>query len=189
VLKRIEIDAPGLIIEDFNMTFEVHKKKLGKIAYTPKTIGIHQDPYILSDYIKQVQRWNVGFFQTVKRHGIWPSMFWLATTSYYTELLLFAIFIGIAPTFLILFLFNGFQPIAVPFYYGYLRFSDFFIGIFLMDYLLTIIAFLVERKKMLLFYGLGFIFLRYIDSLIYLGSPIIALTKKHSGTWKSPKRL
>ena len=34
-LRDIDIDAPGLVIEDFNMTFEVHAKRLGRIAFRP----------------------------------------------------------------------------------------------------------------------------------------------------------
>jgi biofilm PGA synthesis N-glycosyltransferase PgaC len=188
VLRQLEIDAPGLIIEDFNMTFELHKKKLGKIGYNSKVIGIHQDPYNLKDYVRQVQRWNVGFFQTVKRHGIWPSLFWLATTSYYIELLLYALFIGVFPVLLLIFLLNGFQPIEVPFIYQNLTILDVIVGVFVMDYLTTVIAAIIERKPFLLFYGFGFIFLRYLDALIYLGAIIVAFTTKSSGTWKSPKR-
>jgi poly-beta-1,6-N-acetyl-D-glucosamine synthase len=191
VLKQLEIDAPGLIIEDFNMTFEVHKKKLGKIGYNSHVIGIHQDPYNLHDYIRQVQRWNVGFFQTVKRHGIWPSLFWLTTTLYYLELYIYALFMVSLPIILIIFILRGFMPIQIPFLYFYRRLTivDVLIGVFLMDYLTTIIAAILERKPFLFFYGIGFIFLRYIDSLIYLSSPIIAFTKSYTGKWESPKRL
>lgn len=189
VLKKLEIDVPGLIIEDFNMTFELHKKKLGKIVYTPKIIGIHQDPYNLNDYIRQVQRWNVGFFQTVKRHGVWPSFFWFATTVYYIELYAYAFFIGLLPVYLAFFITNRFAPLDIPFVSTNLRFTDLLIGVFFMDYLTTAIAAFLEKKPFLLFYGFGFIFLRYIDALIYIGSPIVAWFIKSKGTWASPKRL
>jgi biofilm PGA synthesis N-glycosyltransferase PgaC len=35
ILSSIDIDAPDLKIEDYNMTFEVHAKKLGRIAFHP----------------------------------------------------------------------------------------------------------------------------------------------------------
>lgn len=189
VLEKIEIDAQDLVIEDFNMTFELHRKKLGRIYYNPNIFGIHQDPYNLQDYIKQVQRWNVGFFQTVKRHGIWPSFFWLSTTAYYIELFLYALFISIVPIILIKFALNGFTDINIPLVYDHLKLSDVLIGVFVMDYISTIIAAILEKKPSLLIYGLFFFILRYIDGLIYLGSPIVAFTTKSSGTWKSPKRL
>ncbi|OGH19673.1 MAG: hypothetical protein A3D74_00570 [Candidatus Levybacteria bacterium RIFCSPHIGHO2_02_FULL_37_13] len=189
VLKKIEIDAQDLVIEDFNMTFELHRKKLGRIYYSPKIFGIHQDPYNLKDYIKQVQRWNIGFFQTVKRHGIWPSFFWFSTTAYYVELFLYALFISLVPIVLIKFAMNGFTDINIPLIYDHLKASDVLIGVFVMDYISTIIASILEKKPILLIYGLFFFILRYIDALIYLGSPIIAFTLKSRGTWTSPKRL
>lgn len=187
-LRHIEIDAPGLIIEDFNMTFEVHKKNLGKIAYNPKVFGTHQDPSSLRDYIKQMQRWDIGFFQTVKRHGVWPGMFWLMTTLYYIELYFFAIIIALTPAFLLIFIMNNFEAIEVPFVYAQLNLFEFLIGLVAIDYVITMIVTYIEKKPVLLLYGLGFFFLRYIDALIYLGSPIEAWFRKSNGTWKSPKR-
>ena len=73
VLKKLEIDTPGLLIEDFNLAFQYHRRKLGKIGYNPAMIGWDQYPDNLPDYWKQVRRWNIGFFQTVKKNGIWAS--------------------------------------------------------------------------------------------------------------------
>lgn len=189
VLKKIEIDAPGLLIEDFNMTFELHKKKLGKIVYNPKIFGTHQDPYNLRDYVRQVERWNIGFFQTVKRHGIWLSLFWFFTTAYYVELYFFAFFILFIPIFIGLFFLNHFQPLYVPFLFRPLTVIDLFVAIFVIDYSITIIAAIIAKNPSLLFYGLGFFFLRYLDAFIYIGSPVAAFFSKSTGVWKSPKRM
>ncbi len=188
VLKKIEIDAPGLIIEDFNMTFEVHKKKLGKIGYNPSLFATHQEPYTLRDYIKQVKRWNVGFFQTVKKNGVWPSFFWLATGSFLIELTMYAIFLLGTPILILMFFLNSFEPISVPYVYGRLTLLDLFIGVFFMDYLSSVVIAVVEKKPIILFYALGFIFLRYVDSIIYLVSIPIAFTTSYEGIWKSPGR-
>lgn len=189
VIRQLEIDAPGLVIEDFNMTFELHKKKLGKIAYHPHIFSVHQDPYTLRDYVRQVQRWNLGFFQTVKRHGVWPSIFWLATTAYYVELYLFAVFFVFMPVLLCFLLIR--QTLLVHTFFVTYRFTliDVLIGIFAFDYLFTVITAIVEKDVSLLFYGLGFIFLRYIDAVLYVFSPIRAFFQTSGGTWKSPKRL
>ena len=187
-LAKLEIDAPGLLIEDFNMTFELHKKNLGKIAYSPNIMGIHQDPYNLRDYARQVERWNIGFFQTVKRHGFWPSFFWLATTYYYVEFYLYAIFFALLPTIFLALVINGFEPLPIPFTPLELRWIDLVIGIFVIDYVTTIAAAIIAKKPVILFYGLGFFFLRYLDALIAIGSPVVAFTAKSTGTWKSPER-
>ena len=67
VLDRINIAAPGLVIEDFNMTFEVHAKKLGRIAFHPNTaVAYTQDPGHRRDYLDQIRRWTLGYWQTVR---------------------------------------------------------------------------------------------------------------------------
>lgn len=187
-LKKIELDAPGLVIEDFNATFELHKKRLGKIGYSPAIFGIHQDPYTLDDYIKQVKRWNLGFWQTVKRNGIWPSLFWLSTGSFLIELMLYSIFLLSVPILLVWYIFNSFQPISIPIFDSNLSFTDLLIGIFLMDYLTTIIAAAFEKKPILLLYGLGFFFLRCIDAFLFLSQLPAAFLVKSNGVWISPKR-
>ncbi len=189
VLKKIKIDAPGLVIEDFNMTFEVHRKKLGKIAYSPRIYGIHQDPYNLIDYVRQVHRWNVGYFQTVKRHGIWFSKFSLFTALYTIELYISTLLFALTPALFILFILEGFYSIRIPYLYEDLLFIDFLFGLFVIDYFITMIITYFEKKPILLLFGLGFIFLRYLDAFIYVGSPLAAWFTKSSGTWKSPKRL
>ncbi|MBI3282639.1 glycosyltransferase family 2 protein [Candidatus Curtissbacteria bacterium] len=188
VLKKLEIDAPGLIIEDFNMTFELHKKKLGRIAYNPAIFGIHQDPYTLRDYIKQIRRWDLGFWQTVKRNGIWPSFFWLSTGSFLIELSLYAIFLLAVPVLIILFAVNSFHPLNIPVAASNLTITDLLVGVFVMDYLTTIIAAIAEKKPILLVYGIGFIFLRYIDAFVHLCTLPLAFIVRSKGTWTSPKR-
>ena len=44
VLPRIDMNPPGLVIEDFNMTFEVYQKRLGKVAFTLSAVAVTQDP-------------------------------------------------------------------------------------------------------------------------------------------------
>jgi len=188
VLKKLHIAAPGLIIEDFNMTFELHKKKLGRITYNPAIFGIHQDPYNLRDYVKQVRRWDLGFWQTVKRNGVWPSLFWLSTGSFILELTLYAIFLLLVPILLVLFTLNSFEPLNIPLVASNLSLLDLAIGLFAMDYFTTIIAAVFEKKPILLLYGLGFIFLRYIDAFIHLYTLPMAFIVKSRGIWISPKR-
>ncbi len=186
VLKKIQIDAPGLIIEDFNMTFELHKKRLGRIAYHPSIFGLHQDPYNLGDYIKQVTRWNLGFWQTVKKNGIWPSFFWLSTGSFLIELILYALFLLSLPALLILIAQNHFTPI--PFFGQKLSLADIFIGVFAMDYFTTLLAAFWEKKAIVALYGPAFIILRIIDAFLFLYTLPLAFVTKSSGTWVSPKR-
>src|SRR5437588_4621017 len=43
VLPMIAMNPPGLVIEGFNMTFEVYAKRLGKVAFTLGAVAVTQD--------------------------------------------------------------------------------------------------------------------------------------------------
>lgn len=193
VLPHIDINAPGLIIEDYNMTFEIHHKKLGIIAYSPAVKGYSRDPLNLRDYFKQIKRWNLGFWQTIKRHNVWKSFFWLSLSLYILEMILFGAFLLIVPLFFFYFIANSFEPLTLPFIIPFLEidslsFIDILIGVFLVDYLITIIVSLYEKKPILLIYGLLFIFLRYLDAIVLFYTVPLALTAHSDGRWVSPER-
>ena len=101
--RDIEIDAPGLVIEDFNMTFEVHAKRLGRIAFRPGAAVAHtQDPDTLSDYARQMRRWTLGFWQTVRRHRVRGDRFWGALALYIVEVVVSSVLLVLAvPLFLV----------------------------------------------------------------------------------------
>lgn len=199
VLKRLEIDTPGLLIEDFNLAFQFHKKKLGKIGYSPSLIGWDQYPDNLVDYFKQVRRWNIGFFQTVKKNGLWPSMFWLALAIFTIEVFLHSIYLLLLPV-LILFLIVPILPVSHQvlemfslFYknfgpYQNLNLRDIFIGTYLIDYLFTVVIGMIGRKPQFFFYGLFFFFMHFVTSLILISSIIPGFFGSSSGRWISPKR-
>lgn len=69
ILKDLDMTAKGLT-EDFDLTLQVHRKKLGKIRFIPQAVNYTQDPQTLHDFIKQNQRWQRGFFQGVVKHKI-----------------------------------------------------------------------------------------------------------------------
>ena len=193
VLKHLEIDAPGLLIEDFNMTFEMHRKRLGKIHFDPRAFVWNQEPYNIRDFMKQVKRWFIGFWQTVHRHGFWPSLFWYANALYISELILYSITIIFIPVFFAYFIINNFEPLTIPFlgrtpWREHLTFGDIFFGIFVADYAVTVIVTIIEKKPVLLIYGLFFFILRYIEALVYLLAIPIAFTTKSIGQWVSPMR-
>ena len=199
VLRRLEIDTPGLLIEDFNLAFQFHKKRLGKIGYSPSLIGWDQYPDNLVDYWKQVRRWNIGFFQTVKKNGLWPSMFWLALGVFTLEVFLHSIYLLFLPL-LILFLIVPILPVSHQVLdmfsllyrnigpYQNLSLSDIFIGTYLIDYMFTVVIGMIGRKPQFFFYGLFFFFMHFVTSLILLSSIIPGFFGRSSGRWISPKR-
>lgn len=58
------------IVEDMDVTIQIHKKKLGRIVYAPKAEVHTQDPRTLSDYSKQMLRWNTGAWQVIRKHRL-----------------------------------------------------------------------------------------------------------------------
>ena len=200
ILKQLEIDTPGLLIEDFNLAFQVHKKRLCKIGYTTSAIGWDQYPDNFFDYWKQIRRWNIGFFQTVKKNGIWPSFFWLALGLFSLEVFLNSIFMLFLPVVIAVLFLNTLPNITYPplasfisLYdnfgpYRELNIKDIFIGAFLIDYLVTVIIGIVNKKPQFFFYGLFFFFMHIVVSAVLISAIIPGFFGKSEGRWVSPKR-
>lgn len=196
-LAQMEIDTPGLIIEDFHMTFQVYHKKLGRIASHPSAYIIDQEPYTLKDYYRQVYRWFLGFWQTVFYHGYWPSFFWFTNFLFTLEMLFYSIVVLTVPFMLMAILFSPFDSFSL-FHISLTSLSiertpvtltTLLIGFFVIDYAITILAAVIERKPAMALYGPGFFLLRYIDTFIFLWTlPIALVTKNASGIWQSPER-
>ncbi len=190
-LKQIDITAPGLVIEDFNMTFEVQHKKLGRIAYSPRVRCSTEDPFTFRDYRNQVYRWYLGFWQTVLRHGVWRGKFWLALLPLLVELGIISLFTMTLPIIVALGLVYGhsaaayslqdmaFHPVAP------LLLAGVYIGV---DYLLTIVVALLTRRPGLLVYGLAFPFLRFLDAVLFAQAFANSFVVTSDGRWKSPAR-
>lgn len=58
------------LTEDFDVTMQLHRKKLGKIQFIPQAIAYTQDPKSLKDYTKQITRWNRGGLQSIVKYKI-----------------------------------------------------------------------------------------------------------------------
>lgn len=69
ILSRLDLSGNSLT-EDFDITLQVHRKKLGKILFIPKAINYTQDPQTFRDFCKQSMRWYRGFFQGIQEYRI-----------------------------------------------------------------------------------------------------------------------
>lgn len=69
ILPELDFETNSLT-EDFDITLQVHRKKLGRILFIPKAINYTQDPQTLRDFIKQNLRWQRGLFQGLKKYKI-----------------------------------------------------------------------------------------------------------------------
>jgi biofilm PGA synthesis N-glycosyltransferase PgaC len=194
-LTQIEMDAPGLVIEDFNMTFEVHHKRLGRIAFHPGVRAYTQDPDNLRDYTRQVRRWCLGFWQTVRRHGFWASRFSLALVVTVFELLMGSLFLVSLPLVMLALGFNELIGDAFPGVSGPAGFladaydpKVLFLAIVLPDYALTVLVTVIQRRPQYLLLGLGFLAMRVVDAGTALYTLPLAWARRSSGRWVSPKR-
>jgi cellulose synthase/poly-beta-1,6-N-acetylglucosamine synthase-like glycosyltransferase len=69
IIKDLDFNVDSLT-EDFDITLQVHRKKLGKILFIPEAVNYTQDPQTLRDFCKQTARWQRGFFQGVVKYRI-----------------------------------------------------------------------------------------------------------------------
>jgi poly-beta-1,6-N-acetyl-D-glucosamine synthase len=194
-LDQIELDAPGLVIEDFNMTFEVHHKRLGRIAFDPGVRAYTQDPDNFRDYTRQVRRWCLGFWQTVRRHGFWASQFSLALVLTVFELLMSSLFIVSLPLVLLTLGLNellggSFAGISEPAAFLADAYDPklLFLAVVLPDYALTVLVAIIQRRPQYLLLGLGFLGMRVVDAGTALYTLPLAWARRSSGRWVSPTR-
>ncbi|MDQ4011527.1 MAG: glycosyltransferase [Actinomycetota bacterium] len=197
-VSRMELNPPGLVIEDFNMTFELHRKRLGKVAFEPSVFGRTQDPDNLNDYYRQIMRWWLGFWQTLRRHGLWWSWFWAVLCIFLVEVLIASIVLTLAAVAVIVIaaapisgglmlemawyttFYDTISPVLTP--------TNLLLFAFVPDYALTCAVAIWMRRPSLLIYGFGFLFIRVIDSAAALWTLQQSWRKRSTGRWRSPRR-
>ena len=69
ILPLLDWDSQTLV-EDMDLTVQVHRQKLGNVAYTPYAIAYTQDPRTLRDYIGQLTRWYRGTWQVMRLRNV-----------------------------------------------------------------------------------------------------------------------
>lgn len=189
-LRRININPRGLVIEDFNMTFEIHAKRLGRIAFHPDARAYTQDPDRYRDYVKQMRRWTLGLWQTVRRsvphRAVFAGTLALTLLELMTSSLMFLL---LPPVLLVL----GVAELApgTPFIGAvahHLTFADVGVGIALPDYLLTCAVAVLERRPAYLLAGLLFLPMKITDAAIALFTLPRAWLDRSTGQWVSPTR-
>lgn len=195
-LEQIDVNPTGLVIEDFNMTFEVHAKRLGRVAFAPGASAYTQDPSRYQDYVRQTSRWALGLWQTVRRHRPRRGLFALMLGILLAELLTSSVLFVLLPLVLLLLGaaelaaaagVDGGQPVA-DIIGDHLGLTAILFGVLLPDYLLTCAVALVERRPRYLYLGLFFIAMRITDATIALRTLPRAWRTRSTGQWVSPTR-
>jgi biofilm PGA synthesis N-glycosyltransferase PgaC len=197
VLPEIDMNPPGLVIEDFNMTFEVYQKRLGKVGFSLGAVAVTQDPDNLHDYIKQTRRWALGFWQTVKRHRLHANLFSVMLSVLMLELVTSSIIFLLLPLLLVILVMPELFPVAAhwpvfgpvyTFTAGHMKLSTLFFGVIIPDLLITVIVTVLERKPSMLLFAGFFPFLRVIDAALGLWAIPLTFFQRSNGRWKSPAR-
>jgi len=198
VLRMIDIDPHGLVIEDFNMTFEVHRKHLGRISLTRGAAAFSQDPHTLRDYISQVRRWNLGFWQTIRHHGVWASWFWAAVGLFVAEVITSSVLLLLVPLIaLVLALPDLTGQLALQWGWfagvhdavtNWFSWWTLLYGVVLPDYALTVIIAVAQRRPRVLLLGLCSLPFRTLDAWLGLSMIPRAWTTTSTGQWRSPER-
>ena len=197
VLPNITINPTGLIIEDFNMTFEVYRKRLGRVGFTVDAKAITQDPDNIHDYIKQTKRWALGLWQTVRRHRLHPDLLSAMVSVLLLELLTASLAFLVLPVIVIVLAIPDLFPAVLHWpvastinsaIASHTSLRTIGLGVLLPDLLLTLVVAAVERRPRYLLYGLFFVFLRMIDAGIAVYTLSRVWREKSTGRWVSPAR-
>ncbi len=69
IIDKLDFAVHSLT-EDMDITIQIHRKKLGRIAYIPQAKAFTQDPKDFADYFKQIMRWYRGAWQAMIRHRV-----------------------------------------------------------------------------------------------------------------------
>jgi biofilm PGA synthesis N-glycosyltransferase PgaC len=196
VLPQIEMNPPGLVIEDFNMTFEIYQKRLGKVAFSLGAVAVTQDPDNLRDYVRQIKRWGLGLWQTVRRHPPRLNLFSAMLTVLLLELLTSSMFFLLLPLLVVVLALPTVYPDAL-FWPGiapvhnavaaHMTLRVLLLAVTGADLALTCAVALIERRLRFLALWIFFPFLRVLDAAIALYVfPRAWLSS--AGTWTSPAR-
>ncbi len=197
VLPHITINPPGLVIEDFNMTFEVYRKKLGQVGFALNAKAVTQDPDTLHDYIRQTKRWALGLWQTVRRHRLHLDLLSAMLFVLLLELLTASLTFLVLPLIVAVLALPGIFPLVLHWSVAstihsaiadHISLRTIYLGVLLPDELLTCAVAAVERRPRYLLYGPFFIFMRTIDAAIALYTLPRAWREKSTGRWVSPAR-
>ncbi|MER7014683.1 glycosyltransferase family 2 protein [Saccharopolyspora sp. NPDC000359] len=197
VLPHIEVNPPGLVIEDFNMTFEVYQKRLGKVGFTPAAVAATQDPGTLGDYVKQCKRWALGLWQTVRLHPPRANLFTAMLALLLLEMLTSSLLLVVLPVVAVLLLLPAVLPgaLAAPVIgeahqlaTGFASPSALLFGVLVPDLVLTCAVAVLQRQPRYLLVAWLFLPMRVLDAGIALYAIPAAFLAKSSGRWRSPHR-
>lgn len=164
------------LVEDMDVTIQVHRKNLGSIVYCPKAEVYTQDPRSLGDYFKQMDRWYTGTWQIGLKYKIFTG--WkrldLEWKLLMGEGLIFGLILAVSPFFLL----------AHPVMFLYLEACD-----FLITFALSSLCAYNERRLDVVLASPLYLLMRYVDCAVLLRSFWkTVIRRERAEGWFSVKR-
>jgi cellulose synthase/poly-beta-1,6-N-acetylglucosamine synthase-like glycosyltransferase len=69
ILYRLEWNN-GTLVEDMELTIQIHRKRLGRIRFVRDAVVYTQDPRRIREYVGQLTRWYSGTWQVMRLHRL-----------------------------------------------------------------------------------------------------------------------
>ncbi len=182
VLADLELDPPGLAEPDLDLTLQLHRRGLGRVALCPGPPAVVATSLRLREHVRLTGRAVVGLRQAAGRGPVGAVL-----AAQLLERLLAAVVIALVPLAVVLLALAGWdRPAPV----GPLQLA---LGLVLADYLLTIAAALATRQPRYLLAGPLFPLLRVVDATTVLRSafrrrPATAVTVGRAPEVPRPRR-
>ena len=60
----------GTLVEDMDLTIQIHRRRLGRIRFAEDAVVYTQDPRSIREYVGQLTRWNSGTWQVMHLHRL-----------------------------------------------------------------------------------------------------------------------
>ena len=60
----------GTLVEDMDLTVQIHRRRLGRIRYARDAVAFTQDPRRIREYLGQLTRWYSGTWQVMRLHRL-----------------------------------------------------------------------------------------------------------------------
>lgn len=69
VFEKLDFNG-GTLTEDYDVTLQIHRQRLGEIQFIPSAIAYTQDPENFQDFMRQITRWYKGGVECMIKHDI-----------------------------------------------------------------------------------------------------------------------
>jgi cellulose synthase/poly-beta-1,6-N-acetylglucosamine synthase-like glycosyltransferase len=207
VLQQLEFDH-AMSTEDFSLTIQVHRKRLGTIKYVSSAVVWTQDPFSVRSYSRQVYRWNRAWWESVRKYQL--GLRWLhlrpgtrkgisvvdvTTGLLVLEIARYSLLLLVLPALLI-------WPIDLNL--GWITVASREAVLYAMAWqyggtiALAVLVSAIVRRPRIALYSPVFLFLAYLDTLLTIQALASTIRRQYrheparvgveASVWKSPER-